>query len=313
MDAWGDGDIATLLGLDRQSDFTDAETEVPDLLCLIETGNNGCEEPDIDAMVDAARIGVWTGKANKLSQKHTSDWPTIDEACEAARKLRTTNLTHLSTLNPPCPPFAKGGEHFLNSPDPTVLPPLAPILCELTAPELIKQRRSAQAFDGVTAIPAKTLYRILDSTLPRNKEPPFDLWNWPPRVHLVLFIHRVVGLPPGVYVFCRSVEAESMLRAAMKKEFLWETCEACPSHLKLFRLLRTAGGNNIVLPTSHRRGQCLQPRDAGRVRVWFGRRPVGLPSAVLGMRNDWSSALSGSRSGWGQGNRHRLFLRRPCA
>ena len=90
----------------------------------------------------------------------------------------------------------------------------------------------------MTAIPAKTLYRILDSTLPRTNVPPFDLWNWPPRVHLVLFIHRVVGMPPGVYLFCRSAEAEPALRARMKESFKWETCEACPSHLRLFRLLR---------------------------------------------------------------------------
>ena len=221
LDAWGDADIAALLGLDRQADFIGAETEAADLLCLIETGINGCEEPDIDGMVDAARIGAWTGKANTLSQKHTSDWPAIDEASEASRKPRTSDTR----------PF----DERLSS---TALPPLAPILCELSAPELIKQRRSAQAFDGVTAIPAKTLYRILDSTLPRTNALPFDLWNWPPRVHLVLFVHRVVGLPPGVYIFCRSAEAESALRAAMKKEFLWESCEACPSHLRFFRLLR---------------------------------------------------------------------------
>jgi len=39
-------------------------------------------------------------------------------------------------------------------------------------------------------------------------------------------------------MFCRSAEAEPALRVAMKDGFLWESCEACPSHLRLFRLLR---------------------------------------------------------------------------
>ena len=95
LDAWGDGDIAALLGLDRQADFAGAEKEEPDLICLIETGSNGDGEPDIDALAEAARTGVWTGKANTLSQKHTTDWPVIDEVCAAARKPQTSEPSPL--------------------------------------------------------------------------------------------------------------------------------------------------------------------------------------------------------------------------
>ncbi len=246
LDSWGDGDIAALLGLDRQADFAGAEIEAPDVLCLIETGVDGDGEPDIDALLNAASAGIWTGKANTLSQVHHSNWPVIDEVCAAAHKPRTINPTPLGNAvdthlrphpNPPPPreSFLGGRTISINS---TPLPALSPTLCELTAAELIKQRRSAQAFDGVTAIPAKTLCRILDATLPRTNMPPLDLWNRSPKVHLVLFIHRVVGLPPGVYLFCRSAEAEPVLKAKLKESFKWESCDGIPNHLRLYRLLR---------------------------------------------------------------------------
>jgi nitroreductase len=215
LDAWGDDDLAALIGLDRQEDFAGAEQEAPDLLCLIDTGT--AQEPSIDELVDAARKGLWLGQANVLSPKHRFDWPAIDEVHAATHKPRTP-----------------GQGKCL----PAELPPLSPTVCELPAVEIIKQRRSAQAFDGVTSIPAKTLFRLLDATLPRSQVPPFDAWNWPPRVHLVLFVHRVQGLPPGLYLFCRSETAISALRAATKQEFMWQPAEGSPGHLPLFHLVR---------------------------------------------------------------------------
>ena len=62
---------------------------------------------------------------------------------------------------------------------------------------------------------------------------PWDILDWVPHVHLALFIHRVDGLVPGVYIFLRDGQAEPELRAAMRSEFLWE-----PVH-ELFLLLPT--------------------------------------------------------------------------
>jgi nitroreductase len=231
LDAWGDADIAALLGLDREQDFAGAEPEAPDLLCLVGTGRKGAAEPAIDATVDAAREGHWLGRANRLSRRHEFDWPVIEETRAAARKPRTP------PAEPTSLPLAGGslGEGG-NRQDRTL--PLPPSSCELPAVELIRQRRSAQAFDGVTRITATALFRILDATLPRAGVPPFDAWNWPPRVHLLLFVHRVQGLPPGVYCLCRDGGAEPALRAAMKAEFAWDLAPGCPGHLRLFHLLR---------------------------------------------------------------------------
>jgi len=119
-----------------------------------------------------------------------------------------------------------------------VRPPLLPTPCKAGAAQLIRQRRSAQAFDGVTAIPAKALWRMLDATLPRADVPPFDAWPWPPRVHLLLFVHRVEGLPPGLYLFLRRDEVEADLRPRMLEEFAWQKVENIPDHLRIVRLVQ---------------------------------------------------------------------------
>ena len=66
-------------------------------------------------------------------------------------------------------------------------------------------------FDGVTHISRETFLAILDTTLPRTSAPPFDAWPFPPRLHLVLFVHRVTGLEPGLYLWLRAPDGCAML------------------------------------------------------------------------------------------------------
>ncbi len=39
--------------------------------------------------------------------------------------------------------------------------------------------------------------------------PPFDALDWPPHVHLALFVHRVEGLVPGVYAYLRDARSST--------------------------------------------------------------------------------------------------------
>ena len=59
---------------------------------------------------------------------------------------------------------------------------------------------------------------------------------WPPRVHLVLFVHRVDGLAPGVYLFERNPGAHGALQAALRPAFSWQRPAGCPEGLRLFLL-----------------------------------------------------------------------------
>jgi nitroreductase len=218
LDACSDSDIAGLLGLDRVGDFAGAEAEAPDLLCAIEARSGawpaGAELPA--AVLEAVRAGRWQGRANRLTTGECRPWPAIDTVAQAADKPHTA------------PAAAK-----LPS-----LPPLPALPCDSRAAELIQQRRSAQAFDGITALPSNAFYRLLDATLPRADCPPFDSWPWPPHLHLLLFVHRVAGLIPGLYVLCRSASGEMLLRQRLKASLEWQALADAPSHLRLYRLAR---------------------------------------------------------------------------
>jgi len=78
-------------------------------------------------------------------------------------------------------------------------------------------------------------YRLVDSLLPRA-QPPWDIWDYAPHIHPVFFVHRVEGLPAGLYILVREAEAETRLRAELSDEFEWQRVEGCPAHLPLFRL-----------------------------------------------------------------------------
>ncbi len=131
------------------------------------------------------------------------------------------------------------------------LPDPLPLSSAANASAIIKQRRSAQAFDGHTSISAVTLFRMLDMTLPRAAVPPWDTIDWAPRIHLALFIHRVEGLTPGVYLFLRSAQLESKMHADLSSEFQWVRAEGCPAHLALYRVADADARNAAKMLSCH--------------------------------------------------------------
>jgi SagB-type dehydrogenase family enzyme len=225
LTSWSDADIGAILGFDRDADFGVAEREHPDAILLITARKPGSVDGDFsaDACVRAARRGHWQGHANVLSSQHGHEWPVIDEVALACAK----------------PPTSEAVWHA-----PTLPEPLGAD-CALSAVAIIKQRRSAQAFDGVTSISANTFYRMLDMTLPRPAAPPWDAIGWEPRVHLLLFVHRVEGLTPGLYLFLRNNRIETTLHAAVSSELEWISVEDCPTHFQLF-LIVTADARNAA-------------------------------------------------------------------
>jgi SagB-type dehydrogenase family enzyme len=212
LDAWGDDDLAALLGLDREGDFGVAEREAPDLLCLVASAPGGTVA--IEPLVAAAAAGAWQGRANVLSRRHAYRWPAIDQIHQATRKPRTEVAT--------IPPIKTAA--------------CLPTPCQTLAAALIRQRRSAQSFDDRGFVRIPVFWRLLDATLSRPGLPPFDVWPETPRVHLLLFIHRVEGLSPGVYLFLRRDGVAAELMALLRPDFQWASVAQCPAHFHLFRL-----------------------------------------------------------------------------
>jgi len=78
-----------------------------------------------------------------------------------------------------------------------------------SAGQIIRQRRSLQACDGRTSIPAERFYRMLARVMPRaelqvaRRPAPWDAIPWEPAIHFGLFVHRVDGIEPGLYALAR--------------------------------------------------------------------------------------------------------------
>jgi SagB-type dehydrogenase family enzyme len=209
---WGGEEIAHLLGADRAEDFEGAEGETAELVLWVGPGK---DPSDPDALLAAVATSRWSGRANRLSPRDVR-WEVINSAEHACRKPRTART---------------------EAPPPHPLPGILPPPTGLSAADLFRQRRSAQAFDGETAMPGDALFAILDACLPRPGVPPLDALPWLPKVHFALFIHRVQGLAPGLYLMARSEEGEEGLREHMGTRWAWSLVPGCPQHIRLRLLL----------------------------------------------------------------------------
>jgi len=208
---WSDATLAGILGLDREADFDPQEREAADLALWVGRGSPTTDA--IDALAGTPRR--FCGKANRLSAAHVR-WPGIAVVHQACERV----------CGQPSAPEAFAA-----------LPTLAPQACQLTAADLIRQRRSAADFDGRTRMSAASWFAMLDALLPRAGVPPWDCWRRWPRVNLLLFVHRIDGVAPGLYVLVRDPGSLPAMRESLERDWRWEPVDAAPAHLGLYRLV----------------------------------------------------------------------------
>ena len=194
-----DETIAALLGVDRDADYGAAEREEPE--CLLAIGPIRVPQPDVPALAAMARRSTWSGRANVLSKSHV-DWPAIDEVARATRR------DGVSPRMPTRPRFGPSGRRHAGPQEGSL------------ARQIILRRRSALGFDARSSLPVARFLQMLRRLDPVS--PPWTALDWPPQVHLVLFVHRVEGLMPGLYAYLRDPTARDELRSAMRPDFLWE-------------------------------------------------------------------------------------------
>lgn len=220
LNGLSDTDVTALLGLDRVADFDKAERECPDLIAAIIPSSASAQIPGTltEPAIRGIAQGGWRGQANALSSDHVQ-WEIIDRVAAACAKPRTA-----ATAGPPAPVAAAA-----------TIPRREP--CGATVKRIVQQRRSAVDMDGATSISRETFYGMLLRTMPFPGSVPWSAVGWPAAIHLGLFVHRVTGIAPGIYCLVRNRAHESELRSAMNPRFLWETPDACPEALPLFRLL----------------------------------------------------------------------------
>lgn len=227
-----DDSIADLLGLNRDQDFGSAEREHPDVLLSITSDGSYIGEQELEELIRLSQQGQWFGHANRLDKKHLYDWPIIDEVAHATRRLNS-----------------EPNEHWT----PSELPSPLALHSKLQAKDIIQRRRSAQKFDNLTAIESDDFYRLLDMVVPREKIPPWDALPWQPKIHLVLFVHRVNGLEPGLYILLRNAQALNSLKLALIDKLEWMPIDQAPDHLNLYRLVKANSQKAAATLSCHQR------------------------------------------------------------
>jgi SagB-type dehydrogenase family enzyme len=238
LDGTSQETVAILLGANRADDFVDVESEHPDCLAVVwppekvkrealfVKRNEGTMPLFLDSAVvkDLAEC-AWHGKANCLSRDHGVHWDIIDEVAHASCKVSSEQ--HLLSCSPSA---ANDASRETNDAGPS-------------AGQIIRQRRSAVSFDGKTSISAATFFRMMQRVMPCADLPqldrpmPWDVWPYEPAIHLLLFVHRVEGLMPGLYMLVRDEKKLAFIQQSMNPELTWTLAPGCPGNLPLYWLL----------------------------------------------------------------------------
>jgi SagB-type dehydrogenase family enzyme len=209
--------LARLLGV---GDPRGPEAEEPEALVALHPARadaGDCELEDSDfAGIEQA---TWRGTPSSLSPDHV-EWSAIDAASLATRKPATGSA----------PTAERTG--------PWILPPLAPQAIDrepIALRRIVRQRRSAVAFDGRTGLTRDGFLQALARTLPGQGRLAVAGWPWRPRVDLAVFVHRVAELEPGLYVLVREAARTERLRASWRPELEWTAVEGLPGFYRLRR------------------------------------------------------------------------------
>ncbi|KAG2392149.1 hypothetical protein C9374_012401 [Naegleria lovaniensis] len=219
--------METVLGLDQFNDTEmkdyEKEKEKFEAIIMIDTkpnfkldpyglhiehtlpvSNTAQEKPQlyndiVNGKIQAQRYG----KPNLLCHEH-QHWPQMEPIPELCSLTKPYPSSTLSQLN--------GSFNSLYQRKPIQFLDLVP--CTLTAQQVIRTRRSAQNFDGVTFVENKhQFFSMLEKLLPSRYPSlwrclsPFDNFTTNGcNTHLVLFVHRVKGVESGMYLLYRGME-----------------------------------------------------------------------------------------------------------
>lgn len=188
-------DLAALLGLDRSQDFPRSRNqtgrEEPELLLQIDTAA-ACPSPD------ATPPSLWHGQASVIDNHPFYHWPIIDDVALASR-LPVAAVTADPTPSADAVPTPRPG-------------------CP-SAYRVINGRRSAQRFDARFELDRDAFIALLRHLRPNAGAPWSALTPEQDGVNLLLFIHRVAGFAPGIYLLPQTHGTAGRLQQALSRRF----------------------------------------------------------------------------------------------
>jgi len=220
-------DIAELLGIAGRKG---PEKEEPACLLAVYPAGENCTSGKVSSStVSAFRNLSWEGVPGRLSPKHV-EWVGIEKAAVATTKKETDYFRE--KRQEPAPGTQTVSPLKVN--DSKTRSELEIVPAPLRS--IIHKRRSAIEMNNSAYMEKEAFYGMLQKTLP-EKNPIFNPLAFGSFTHLLLFVNRVKGLLPGLYIFLRKTEEKESFKAAIRPDFLWEKPENCPSDLEFYLLM----------------------------------------------------------------------------
>lgn len=167
----------------------------------------------IFAMSEQPGNAEWRGRANRLDAHPMYSRPAVDEVSRASEGRASGDA-------------APGEKAPPRRPAPAV-----------RAAEVILGRRGAQRFDAKFTMDLNPFVSLLKSLA--DGRAPIDVWRFQPRLHPMLFVHRVEGPDPGPCALPRHASAVEAPRTQMRDDFESRTPEGFPSQIPLQLLMKT--------------------------------------------------------------------------
>jgi len=201
-----DAQLAHCLGLNKSGN-TEAEQEQPDLLAFLGRANleTAALADKFLTIVDST-VFHFQGSANVLSRERVR-WPQINAVLPALEKIAPTPTSDAQQTTP------------------TRLRNQRP---DQSAEKLIRRRRSAQRMQPDTSMSKSDFIQCLERTMPVHARPPFDAFPYQPAVNLILFVHAVEDVAPGLYALVRANESLAPLKnACVRAELSWKALAEC--------------------------------------------------------------------------------------
>jgi SagB-type dehydrogenase family enzyme len=198
LNTLSDKDIAKILGFDKTA-WKVLEEEHPDLVCFVHRHQQAGISRSLPADIVSALSNLAVeGKPNALSDKCVN-WEIIYKTASLTDKPETESET-----------VEFENRSFLEK-----------TASKRMASEIIRQRRSATAFNSKASITKDQFLAIIDKTIPRNNCAPFDVKLMEPSTNLLLFVHNVDSLARGLYFFFRNEKHKNQIQARSRSDFLW--------------------------------------------------------------------------------------------
>ncbi|HIH74220.1 MAG TPA: SagB/ThcOx family dehydrogenase, partial [Methanosarcina sp.] len=218
--------IAKILGISGRKE---PEKEEPACLLAVYPAGKECSSGKVSSssLPDFEKL-FWSGVPNRLSPAHV-EWIDIEKVASITKKEETEYFKEQRHESKP--------ERRVSGLSGSVSghrihPDTEPVSLR----SVIHRRRSAIEMNNSDYMDEDSFYGMLRKTLP-DKNPIFHTLAFGPFAHLLLFVNRVKGLLPGLYILPRKHGEKEELKDTFRSDFLWEKPENCPYDLELYMLV----------------------------------------------------------------------------